>query len=39
METRPDFQELLELFNAHSINFVIVGAHSLEVKQGDSMQL
>lgn len=29
METQPDFKELLELFNAHSVNYVIVGAHAL----------
>lgn len=27
METQPDFKELLELFNAHSVNYVIVGAY------------
>ena len=29
METQPDFKELLELFNAHSVNYVIVGAYAL----------
>lgn len=29
METQPDFKELLELFNAYSVNYVIVGAHAL----------
>ncbi|HWQ69590.1 MAG TPA: hypothetical protein VN494_06520 [Patescibacteria group bacterium] len=29
METQPDFKELLELFNAHSVNYLIVGAYAL----------
>ena len=26
MEAQPDFKELLELLNAHAVEFVIVGA-------------
>ena len=29
METQPDLRELLALFNAHDVAFVIVGAHAL----------
>jgi hypothetical protein len=29
MEVQPDFKELLELLNAHAVEFVIVGAHAL----------
>jgi len=29
METQPDFRELLELFNAHKVEYVIVGGYAL----------
>ena len=29
MEAQPDFRDLLELFNAHDVNYVIVGAFAL----------
>ncbi len=29
MEAQPDFRELLELFNAHDVDFVIVGGYAL----------
>ncbi len=29
MEAQPDFRELLALFNAHRVDYVIVGAHAL----------
>ena len=33
MEVQPDFRELLELFSAHAVEFVIVGAHALGSRQ------
>jgi len=29
MEVQPDFKELLKLFNAHNVKYIIVGAHTL----------
>lgn len=29
METQSDFRELLELFNSHKVEYIIVGAHAL----------
>jgi hypothetical protein len=29
METQPDFKEVLELFNAHKVEFMIVGGYAL----------
>ncbi|HOI74421.1 MAG TPA: hypothetical protein PLO63_09770 [Syntrophales bacterium] len=29
METQPDFKELLELFNAHRVEYLIVGGYAL----------
>jgi hypothetical protein len=29
METQPDFKELLELLNAHKVEYLIVGAYAL----------
>jgi len=29
MEIQPDFRELLRLFNAHKVNYLIVGAYAL----------
>ena len=29
MEIQPDFKELLALFNAHQVEYIIVGAHAL----------
>ncbi len=29
MEVQSDFRELLELFNAHQVDYIIVGAHAL----------
>lgn len=29
METYPDFKELFELFNAHKVEYVVVGGHAL----------
>jgi hypothetical protein len=29
MEIQPDFNELLALFNANNVAFLIVGAHAL----------
>ena len=29
MEIQPDFKELLELLNAHNVDYVIVGAYAL----------
>ncbi|HWR81778.1 MAG TPA: hypothetical protein VN285_00595 [Candidatus Deferrimicrobium sp.] len=29
MEVQPDFKELLELFNAHKVEYVVVGAYAL----------
>ena len=29
MEVQPDFKELLELFNSHNVDFIIVGGYAL----------
>jgi hypothetical protein len=29
METQPDFRELLALFNAHKVKYIVVGAYAL----------
>ena len=29
MEVQPDFKELLELFNAHKVEYMIVGGYAL----------
>jgi hypothetical protein len=29
MEVQQDFRDLLALFNAHKVNYIIVGAHAL----------
>ena len=29
MEVQPDFRDLLALFNAHKVDYIIVGAHAL----------
>lgn len=29
MEVQPDFRDLLVLFNAHKVDYLIVGAHAL----------
>jgi hypothetical protein len=29
MEVQPDFRELLALFNAHEVEYIIVGAYAL----------
>jgi len=29
MEVQPDFRDLLELFNAHAVEYVIVGGYAL----------
>ncbi|MBR9982184.1 MAG: hypothetical protein KFF50_14235 [Desulfatitalea sp.] len=29
MEVQKDFKELLELFNAHKVNYLIVGSYAL----------
>lgn len=29
MEVQQDFRDLLELFNAHNVDYMIVGAHAL----------
>ena len=29
MEVQPDFKELLELFNAHKVKYLIVGGYAL----------
>jgi hypothetical protein len=31
METQPDFRELLALFNAHHVEYLIVGGYVLAV--------
>jgi hypothetical protein len=31
MEIQPDFKELLELFNAHGVEYLIVGAYALAI--------
>jgi hypothetical protein len=29
MDVQPDFRELLELFNAHRVDFIVVGGYAL----------
>ena len=29
MDVQPDFRELLELFNAHEVDYIIVGGYAL----------
>ncbi len=34
MEVQPDFRELLALFNAHSVEDLIVGGYALVIQGG-----
>ena len=35
MEIQKDFKELLELFNAHNVEYLIVGGYALALSEAD----